>query len=208
MFYKEHRRLPLPALHGDVLLFEIVGTLNGQTTISTFHYRWMADNSADQITEADADAAIRLTLSTPYRECLTTDWTGLVTRTFVVKPSSTVPALVTTFTPDGTVDPPTLPPTNAVCITRRASRRGPRGRGRVYLPAVPVAWTTGGLVTTTTAYTAFAEAMIDEIGVAAPAGTLTPCLWSRATDLNSTVDAYTVQSVLRSQRRRAIGVGI
>lgn len=198
----------MPALHNDVLLFEIVGQLFGQTTISTFHYRWEADNSADQITEADADAAIRLTLSTPYRDCLTTDWTGLFTRTFVVKPTSTIPALVTTYTPDGVVDPPTLPPTNAVAITRRGTRRGPQGRGRVYLPAVPTAWTTGGLVTTSTAYTAFGTAMIAVVGVAAPLGELIPCLWNRTFNTNNTVDAYTVQSVLRTQRRRAIGVGI
>lgn len=198
----------MPALHNDVLLFEIVGQLFGQTTISTFHYRWEADNDVDQITEAEADAAIRLVLSTPYRECLTTDWTGLLTRTFVVKPTSTIPALVTTYTPDGTVDPPTLPPANAAAITRRGSRRGPQGRGRVYLPAVPTAWTTGGLVTTTTAYTAFATAMVSQVGVAAPLGILFPVLWNRTNNTNTLVDAFTVQSVLRTQRRRAIGVGI
>jgi len=196
--------------HDFTVLYEIAGKLFGQRTITTFHYKWTAADAVTELSELQAEDLISAQLIALYRSVTTTDWQANYTRVFCVNPTSLYTSYVKPLSGTGTVEPPTLPPANAAVITRRAFFRGPAGRGRVYLPAVASEYSEEGLVTAAgiTLYTTLAEAMIEVIEVGDPLGELTPVLWNTSTYVASTVDAFTVQPVLRVQRRREIGVGI
>ena len=111
-----------------------------------------------------------------------------------------------------------LPPNNALVMRRRTGIAGRANRGRVYLPAVPTAWQTGGVlagsgfIDASNNFTSVMGVALKDASDPTPLAIADISLVRRAALGNPTVvqkvQYWDVNNVVRSQRRREYGVGI
>jgi len=196
--------------HGGYVQFEYVGFLFGQTTINTFTYQWLEEGLSADLAWSEAENAIDDQLRDLYLACLSEEWEGVATRIYNPAPTATEAAFLFPMTDDGAVAEGSEPPAVAGTITKRTSLRGPQGRGRIFVPAVPISYHENGRLTATGVgvYNDLGDAMQFTIPVLAPAGNLVPVVYSRVALNGAAIVDCTAQPILRSQRRRQIGVGI
>jgi hypothetical protein len=206
---------------GDVFKVAASGDLYGQLIVNVFHYQQQTGNSSGL---SEVESLARAWNDQVFPDLLAT--VGESMQYGTIEARSFVPAggVLVGFdlpvTGVGELDDPTLPPTVAVVIRKRTGRLGRRYRGRNYFAGVAASdVASGALVTsggTPTRWGALATAILASIVwtatgsptfipvVAAldPSVVVTP-VGVRATPVTTTF----LDQILRSQRRREIGVG-
>jgi len=191
---------------GDVILIVMKGNLFAQSVQSTFYLR--CTETTGNYTILNLLNGLQGILLDAYVKCVSRDWTGQVLYGRIVAPTKSRGEELILGTPSGDILEDALPPSVAGVISRYTLVPGPGGRGRVFVPAVPETWNSSGLLSQAgvDAYEELAQFM---------SATITPqaghvfeaVLWKRPNIALPVTDTVT-QRVLRSQRRREIGVGI
>jgi len=190
----------------DVLAIQIVGSLYAQTTITTFH--WRINSLVGPATLTDVLNAMVTPLVGEFRDLCSNQWTATLLRGRRVTPNPTRSYEVAVVGGAGTVVSESLPPSVSGVISRFTNSALRTGRGRIFVPAVPEIWHENGQLTAAgvAAYQGFSPIL--DLPMAVPfVGEFDPVLFRRPnTAVN--VEGTAVRSILRSQRRREIGVGI
>ncbi len=191
---------------GDLMVGVIKGLLAGQSVQTTFHWRATSVPTAYTLTSFLQDLLDDIVPE--YRLCLSSDWTGFSVYGRRVSPNPTRGQEQATGTMAGLVSSTSLPPSVAAVLSRFTNQPGPKGRGRVFMPAVPSSFNTNGQVNTTgkNIYDAFLP-WLDITWPSSGGATFEPILLTPPADARNIEFAQT-RIVLRSQRRREIGVGI
>lgn len=101
-----------------------------------------------------------------------------------------------------------LPISDTVVLTKRTGLAGPRYRGRVFVPGIPISYELNSKLGAagTAAMTALATVLSNNRTIAGY--TFQPVLFHRDTKSGNNITAVEPQPVLRAQRRRQIGKGI
>lgn len=203
---------PIPS--GSIVEVRITGTLFNQRTINVFHYLAPGGTA----TNGDMELLLSAFEAGPYESfvsTVTTDWVGGRIQGQVISPTRQI---ALNFLPEdtaGTVEGTTLPGNNAAVLVRKTLTAGRTQQGRIFMPAMPSTWVTNGVINSTglVAYAVMAgqlDATLDVdgrifqpiiVGYVKPPG-------SPGSYVNrGVVQVFEVNPVVRSQRRREIGVG-
>lgn len=206
--------LTIPTNGGFVA--EVWGTLYGQETRTRFMYRNKSGGDLSILTEAVP--GFMANHFTTYRGLISTDWNAWNIRGYAYAPLPTPTLLGFRDTPvsvGGGDAGTSYPPTVAAVIRRRVGTPGRANRGRIYVPGIPNTSASAGKLQGAV-LTAWSAACVD-LGLdcfdeAETTAILEPVLMKR--NAVGTVTTWQVLSywdfdpILRSQRRREIGVGI
>jgi hypothetical protein len=194
---------------GDVLHFTAEGLLFQQHTITNFYYA-VTDNADGEDLEAALDTWTTVNADQMLPPIMSTDWVFLRTTADIIHPVIRRSAQVVSSQEfrNGQIAGGSLPPSVTFVIARRTSTRGPTGRGRVFIPGVPTAWHDDGSLTGA-AITAVG-AVLDDFALPLAFGGFNaiPALYRRVPSGFIVVEQWTLDHILRSQRRREIGIGI
>lgn len=190
---------------GDLLLSVVKGSLYGQETQSTFH--WVVKEVGVNIAITSLITDIDSELLPEYADVMSEDWTSTATYVRRLNPSPTR-GFEGSNSVDGTVAGDACPPSVAAVISRYTNNPGPRGRGRVFFPAVPDGWHAQGKLNNLglSGYADFAPWLSEEWTT--PTGTKLQPILFRAPNTAVDIEVAVVRPILRSQRRREVGVGI
>lgn len=209
---------------GDHFRLAAVGSLAGQLIVNTFHYRQSTGNTSTlSDTESLARAWNAKFLDPTARlvnvQAQAMEWKLIESRSFPLPGTPMVGYdLVTTET--GVVEEVALPPSVAAIIRRKTALLGRKYRGRIYIAGLGVGTTASGLINDAGTITDLGDlaialyapltwtaggspTFIPEICTVVSDGATPPVYSYRATDITYAV----VDLVLRSQRRREVGVG-
>lgn len=202
--------MPVPE-NADVQI-NLVGRLYGQVTVTTFFYRFTTSaplpDGADPVALAGAFEA---SLGSAFIDAVTSDWTGEVIEVRDPRANPVWAGDLTEVTLTGVLAAPACPPSVAAVITRKTALAGRRNRGRIFVPAVPQDWHQDGEISD--AGMLILQGLADDVATALDVpglgvvATLSPRVWSRTNQTSQAVTSCTAKRVLRSQRRREIGVG-
>jgi len=197
---------------GQDLQVNAIGQVYGQMTVTTFFYKLEVESgvlesaTADGIAEEWANA-----LGSSMIDPVSHDWK---LRRVEVRDPRTDPGWASgEYTAEftGVVAQDSCPPTVAMVVTRRSDQAGRRYRGRVFIPAVPVTYHVEGELTgaAMVALQAFADDMATPIllTATAPGLKIVPSIWSKVNQASVPIVSCLARPILRSQRRREIGVG-
>lgn len=193
-------------ISGDVLLSVIKGRLYGQITETTFYWGITTAAGGYNLTTFVQD--VITDVLPDFLDIVSSDWTTVSVYGRRMFPNPTRGQETAVGSTPGTVGATALPPHVAAVLSRYTNAPGPRGRGRVFIPAVPETFHTEGLVNAVgkAAYDAFVP-WLDLPWTAPSTSQLEPVLFRRpVTAVN--IESAKTQIVLRSQRRREVGVGI
>ncbi len=139
----------LPSIVGlaGCIVYKIIGSLENQLTVNTFYYSSVniAPNTSQLTTLL---AAISTNLMAAYRACVSADWTCTLERIDVVHRNDLngVQSLANAAAA-GTRGAGHFPTEVAITIARSSLVKGQHGRGRISLPAVPLADVTASNIT-------------------------------------------------------------
>lgn len=191
---------------GDIIVAVMKGKLFNQSVQSTFHYRSTAVDGT--YTLKNFLTGLNATLLDNYVKCVSRDWTGDVLYGRILAPVKSRGEETSLGAASGDIAEDSLPPSVAAVIGRYTLVPGPGGRGRIFLPAIPQSWNDAGLLSVAgvTAMTDLQQFMAESITPLA-GNTFEPVLWKRP-NLALPLTDTKIQRVLRSQRRREVGVGI
>jgi len=205
---------------GDHFRLAFSGGLAGQEIVNVWHYRQSTANTSGNSDVKSLALAFNVGIVPALRACVTVDFTYVMieSRSFPLPPVPMV-GHDEALADSGDVAGASLPPSVAVVIRRRTAFLGRKYRGRLFLAGVDVAAVVDGQVTDagTLANLAILGSKLSGPIVDAAVGspTFTPEICTilfdegtgiysyRATDVNG----FTVDKVVRSQRRREIGRG-
>lgn len=196
---------------GDCVELRMIGTLHGQQTITTFHYKVSGDHPDGEAAIGgwlnDVEAILWLTYIRPNLSEQLVDVYFEMQKILPTRYRSVrkIPANRTGGTaglacPSGT----------AMVVKRVNDRSGRSYQGRIYLPAVPETARLDSKLTA--AYIAGAagllEAAVQDTIPAGGGGDLQPVVYHPAGGIQDTLVLHgTLTDVLRYQRRREVGVG-
>lgn len=190
---------------GDLYQINVVGQLHGQTTVNTFYYRVSVEGVGDPRQKLiDSWLAHVHPL---YADCLSQEWVTLKLESLGLQPI--LPKIDFADATAGTVLGESLPSSVAAVARRKTLTPGRTGRGRVYLPAVPASFETDSKLTVGSLATY--NALTLELGLDISDGgwTFHPQHVRRKPAVQGLeIDRWTMDTVLRNQRRRQVGVGI
>lgn len=197
---------------GAAVQINAVGTVYGQTTVTTFHYLFESGGPLPDGVEPDILAAAWMaSVGSAFIDAISADWHMVMVE---CRDPRTNPVWASGFALDSTPGAgpnEACPPSVAAVITRRTALAGRTYRGRIYMPAVPVAWQLEGRTSAggPPAYQTFADQLATVVDVPGlgPAAELVPVVWSRKLQASTRITSAIPRDILRSQRRREIGVG-
>jgi len=201
----------MPAVGQDVQI-NAIGRLFGQQTVTTFFYKLDVDSGV--LESADPNDIAQEWgngMGAAMIDCISSDWELVNVE---VRDPRTPPGWASGDAPQsqfGVLAGGSLPPTVAQVITRRSAQAGRRYRGRVFLPGVPTGAHDDGELTGAhlLLLQAFADDMVTTIPLTAtaPGLILRPVIWSKVNQSSVEMTSAVARLILRSQRRREIGVG-
>lgn len=190
---------------GDVLLTTLQGTLFGQRTITTFH--WSVNAMPVATSLLSLLTLLEANLMPDFKGMLSNEWSAseVTGRRIIVNATRSYSVQ---SVGNGSVASSSLPPSVAGVISRFTNASGKKGRGRIYVPAVPDLWHLNGQLSQAglNAYDLF-RPRLDLPTTLAGGIALEPVLFTRPNTVVF-VEGSLVRNILRSQRRREIGVGI
>lgn len=199
--------VPAPA----VVEARVIGTYHGQQVITTFHLS-DPNGSNDARTEClDILTGVETTIWNNMRQACSTELTGVFLEAQYVHP---IRSLVVRRTPTqvaGGRAGTGLPSGTSIVVQRVSEQAGHEFRGRIYVPAV-VSGDVLNSVLTAAALTAFGTPLRN--AVSANVVTILPAtypqvIWSRKAPARITpIFEGRVDSIIRYQRRREVGVGV
>lgn len=204
-----------PIAANDIVEIRITGLLFNQRTITTFHYTSTTGGAGSPDDMEDLLDQFLPAVYDTFIDCVTEDWTSGRVQGQVISPVRKIALTTLPGATQGTVATPTLPGNNAAVLYRRTNLAGRDQQGRIFMPAVPQAWVTAGAIngTGTTAYGPMAGNLYAPLDVG---GRIYLPVIVGYVDVPPTPPFYTtrgvvtnagVNPVVRSQRRREIGVG-
>lgn len=199
--------MPAPTVAvGDVLIGVIKGTLFGQETQTTFH--WKIENTDGINTVQTLCTEMIDEILPDFVTMISDEWVSRVCYARRVHPNPTRGFELSTAAVAGTVVAASLPPSVAGVISRFTNLPGPGGRGRIFVPGVPTSWHEDGLLSAAglAAYSAFLPHL--DLQWDPGNGTVYEPVLYKGGGVAVNIENAVARSVLRSQRRREIGVGI
>lgn len=206
--------LPLPPVPpNEIFSIKIIGNIEGQLTVSSFHYRNAKPVGSSTRADLIDLATAFVNLAGPqalFADACSSDWYADHVSVF----SPTNASLLTYDSPSSAVQGAgpagALAAQSCVTIQKRTLFRGKHGRGRISVPAVPRAWAVGTVLTLMAAHKNLAEIMSAPLTGAAT--TYTPGVLCKG--LGPTVNygwvdmlECRVNETLGTCRRRKPGVG-
>jgi hypothetical protein len=199
--------MPAPVLAAnDILIGVVKGVLYNQTVESTFHWKITSVPNGYNLSNFVDD--MMTGLLPEYALCLSASWTASACYARrVSSPATRGVEKIPVVTP-GAIASLALPPSNAAVLSRYTNASGPKGRGRVFMPAVPTSFHLNGLLTSAAVdvYAGFLP-WLDVTWTTGGAAVMEPVLVNLV-GLATNIENAKVQRVLRVQRRREVGVGI
>lgn len=206
--------LPLVGTTNGVVLYRIIGSIEGQLTINTFTY-----SAAVPAPTATQLATLLANLSTAvkpnYTACLSADWTTTSETIAVVHRNDLFGA--TRLTNAGVAGGRTtihVPTEVGAVIIKQSAVKGQHGRGRITLPAIANADVTGSKIAAATEITALNNLATAMLATASDGtNTWTPCVSQRSLATPrlvigfSPLTAVTPNLLLGTVRRRKLGRG-
>lgn len=204
-----------PLFVGDIVEVTIRSTVNAQTCLSLFHYRF--DGSG---TVPDGGGAILQFLNVlnggaglvaKYAALMGSNCPINELRGQMIRSSRWNPISVAPITPAGTWDGDGVSnPSVAVAFTKRAEAATRSGRGTLHMPGVPEDAMVGGKISN--GYRDAAdplEAQIAAVVTPSSGRVWTPIIYNRTNPANSQVIvSVSTEENLRTMRRRVVGRGI
>lgn len=161
-FRRVNAPLPPPGTKA-VIEIAVVGIIEGQRTVNTFYYAGAPAGSLTGTDLLNATTAWTAAFLADYRACMSSDWKTIgLTATCLTQPTLQTVSSASSGGLAGTGPAGHEPNQVAVVISRYTATKGQHGRGRVYLPAVPIAWVTDSSIAIAAginAYDAFATDM-------------------------------------------------
>lgn len=214
-FHRINATLPLNT--GNVYQVSILGQIENQLTVNNFYFE---DNGTPLIATQESDLAVpfQATFVPIFAQSCSNEWQATALRVAVLSSPSRIPLMKTSGFPfAGIGGVGHLPTTVAAVINRQTSIRGQSGRGRIYVPAVPLPYVTSPNESTlnaagVTALTNLANAML--VSVIGANRTYQTALVSRRGTTPQSVTwptalliATNARPLLGTIRRRRIGRG-
>jgi hypothetical protein len=210
---------PMPPFpERDVFHLALRGQYDNQETISNFYYQGEKgiglSNDTDMAGLIAAFSAAEGVLPA-YADCCVSTWAGVEILCDIL----TMPEVVTMIAPIATTiggqPPPALPSHSAVTVYRQGGIRGKHGRGRISMPAVPIAWVAGSSLSSGGNYQVLAARMFNNLTDATH--NWVPGIWAKRKVPNTTPQEYEFgwtdlistgfRNVLGTCRRRKPGIG-
>lgn len=196
---------------GSIVEVSIVGELFGQRTLSVFHYKYTSGvNLADGKPVMDLLAAILNDAGELVDEYANVVSNSLLIRQLVIQKIHPAPRIRRyVYTPAfgiGQVQSPAMTPNVAVAITKTADEATRHGVGTLHLPAVPFAAYDDGEIAAASipAY----DNLLSVLKSPLDTGLWVPVLFNKANPAASLeITETTLQTTLRTMRRRTVGVG-
>jgi len=194
---------------GDILQLNVEGVLYGQRTVNTFYFAVTVNDDMSTLGQF-LDTFLDPNVDQMMPDIMSVDWKFFRGVGSIIHPVLRRSAQVVSDVAvrDGQVAGDSLPPSVTYVIARRTNIRGPRGRGRVFIPGVPETYHDSGQLTGA-AVTAITAKLDDfALPIVRADGLAVPVLWHRAPAGADVIETWTLDRILRSQRRREIAVGI
>jgi len=190
---------------------QVVGSLHGQTTRTTFHYRY-----AGVAPSPDGAAAIaafldnhNLQVGGPMRERASEEWTHLYTSGQMIFPTR-YRAVIDGINQDGVQAGQSLPSGVAIIVRRQGLLADRPWNGRIYLPGVPVAFEDDSSIKNAERanYDALLLGMKQQLQGSVIAEVFRPIVGPKPAPTGiDDVETTFLDVTLRYQRRRELGVG-
>jgi hypothetical protein len=194
----------------SIVEMQMLGTLHGQRTRNIFHYRYTGSTQLDGPTTLDALMdEFEAEIQTPLRLLLSNEWMNDGVMAQLISPTRYRARFKAVATAGGVVSS-SLPSTSCVVLRRKAIASGRQYQGRVFIPGIPTQYEDNsrlgaGVIA---GWTAAADLLKEPLegGTAVEAFVPTITKIGPATALYD-VDIVELDTILRSQRRREVGVG-
>jgi len=205
---------------GDIFRIALVGGLNSQEVVNVFHYRQTTANSSVNSDVKSAALAFRDVMLPLVADAMSRDVQyGVIESRSFIPPGGPMVGWDEAVSEPGHVDEDAAPPTVAVVIRKKTAFLGRKYRGRNYFAGVPVVDIVSGKIGVghESLWQNLRDGMAGTIAASGVAGTPTFAPVIAALDSSVIVTPVGVRwqaitqcvldLVLRSQRRREIGVG-
>lgn len=204
---------------GDVFRIAVTGGLNAQSIVNVFHYKQTTPNTSGLSNVESLARAFATNFQDPYINAASLDasWGVIESRTFN-PPAVPLEGFDLGVTWVGGGEDPACPPTVAVVIRKKTSFLGRKYRGRNYFAGIQTTNVFEGRVTVAgiAPWEALRDAMAATIvHTVAGSPSFAPCIAALDASVvvapvgvrNTVITSCFLDTVLRSQRRREIGVG-
>lgn len=190
----------------DVLEITVHGAIFDMETVNVFHYE--VSDATGAPTLAGAIAAFNTAFKDSWRNCVSADWTWAFTRAQVIKPLPRGMFVDEVGGQQGLIESDSCPPATAVVIRKRTAIAGRANRGRVYVCGLPESAHVGGKILSDFhgVWQNLTDKVDDVLSITG-GGALTPVIFHRAIRTFEIIKSAAFDRVVRSQRRREVGVG-
>lgn len=194
-------------VEGDILLCTNEGLLNGQQIVNTFTYT-VHIVSPDTKTLDDAATAFKVGIVPALNSTMTATWLQSRVSVRRIGPNPTTTLFYTAPTVASIAGVAT-PGQLAGVISKRTYVKGPKGRGRVFIPGFPTTFIVDGTFTAAAKasfgpWTSFVNAVLP---MGALGSGLIPVVYNRKTGATTVVQYTSLNPLPKTQKRRVIGVG-
>lgn len=199
--------MPPPALAlGDNIIGIVKGELFGQETQTTFH--WKVSETDNGSTPVDVAESMIDELLPDFLLIISEEWTSKSCYCRRVWPAPTRGFEVPTAGQTGAITAGSLPPSVAGVCSRFTNLPGPGGRGRIFVPGVPLSWHENGQLSNAgySAYVGFLPWL--DLAWDPGEGTVYEPILYKGAGVSFNIESASARKILRSQRRREIGVGV
>lgn len=200
---------------GDVVRLRTIGSLLGQNVQFGLHFRYQTTGASASDLAASWEANIMdLVKAATSASC---NYTTIMVADTDPNGAETAELTLTQPNPGG-VAGDVLPPQCAAVISLRTGQKGRRRRGRFYVPGLVETYQQDGRLigAQLTSLQALAQGIINFYGDTGSETDYRACVWSpqnleatppRPGDLATILRTAQVDTVVRTQRRRSLGVG-
>lgn len=193
-------------VQGDIAALTVTGVLHGQTVQSVLHYRKINQGAGNELALIQA---WQTSVKPQYLNCCSAEYEMTQLAAQIVGPGAPeAPFVQPIGFSNGEGSANSLPSSVAACITKRSLTPGKKGRGRVYMPAVPTTFEVDSKLNDTGFQTYAALGDILKTVLAAGATNFEFGIFHRSNKTFSPVISCLAREVLRTQRRRQVGVGV
>lgn len=205
----------LPAPTGNVIQLTIFGTLENQVTLNILYYQDPTGTVASITNLGNLMAAWLVANSVSMLACSSSDWTYQQLKSQYVNQPTIIPQYNVSGPTSGTGPALHEPTTMAAILSKATLVKGQSGRGRYYVPGIPLANVTSSALTAGSLATYQTYATKLNTVVVAGGLNYTPGIFSRR-GFNkvtgqgggfSPMSAVTAKALLGNIRRRRIGRG-
>jgi len=198
-----------PLLNGDIVEIRLNAQLFNQVVMNTFHYSIGSGSPNDSDLTALADAWENALWTGQLADLLSNDYTDAFVAIQKIQPVRYISEEYAVSPTGGQIASSALPPSSTLVVRRYTQLAGASNRGRLFIPGLPFASTEEGQLSSEVAadWSAWADLLSNPLTFLTRIAT--PIIYHKATGTaGEPLLGGEYDSVLRSQRRREIRVGI